>query len=82
MKGYKSSSVFINFCYRSYKDDFYILILAKPLKVELNKFNILKGVILKLSLYKLKDCQWSEVLERVDIRNNGFKDFNSWESVE
>ncbi len=27
LKGYKSSSVFINFCYSFYKDDFFILIL-------------------------------------------------------
>ncbi len=40
LKSYKSNNAFTNFCYSSYRDNFYIFIPAKPLKVEPNKFNI------------------------------------------
>ncbi len=82
LKGHKNSSAFANFCYSFYRDDFYIFIPAKPLKAGPNKPNILKGVISKLGLYRFKNCQRSEVLKGVDIGNNGFKDFSSWESTE
>ncbi len=77
LKGYKNNNVFINFCYNSYKDDFYILILAKPLKVEPNKFNALKKITPKLGPHKLKDCQQSEILKKINIENNSFKDPSS-----
>ncbi len=52
------------------------------MKARPNKLNALNGVIPKLSLYRPKDCQRSEVLKRVDIGNNGFKDPSFWESIE
>ena len=82
LKGYKSNSVFINFCYSFHKDDFYIFIPAKSLKVGSNKFNVLKRITPKLGLYRPKDCQRSKVLKKVDIGNNGFRDLSSWESIE
>jgi len=82
LKGPKSSGVFANFCYGFYRDDFYIFIPAKPLKVGFNKSNVLEGVIPKLSLYRSKDRYRSVVSTGVTIGNNGFKDFNSWKSIE
>ncbi len=82
LKGYKSNSAFVNFCYSSYRDDFYIFIPAKPLKVRPNRPNTSKGGTLKPGFYKPKDCQRSEVLEGVNIGDNGFRDPSSWESIE
>ncbi len=56
LKRFKNSSVFTNFYYSFYKDDFYISILIRPLKIRLNKFNVLKEVTPKPSFYKFKDC--------------------------
>ncbi len=81
LKGYKSNSAFINFCYNFYKDDFYIPIPAKPLKIGPNKSNVSEGVTPKSGLHRPKDRQRSEVLERVNIGNNGFRDPSSWESI-
>jgi len=44
--------------------------------------NASKGGTLKLDHYKLKDRQRSKVLKKVNIGDNGFKDLNSWESIE
>ncbi len=77
LKDYKSNNAFINFCYDFYKDNFFIFILTRPLKVGLTRLNALRKITLKLGLYKPKDRQRSEVLEGIDIGNNGFKDLNS-----
>ncbi len=82
MKGFKSSSVFANFYYGSYKDDFYILIPIRFLKVGPNKSNTLEQVTPKPGPYRFKDCHWFMVLEGVTIENNGFKDLSFWESIE
>ncbi|SRR6266566_912449 len=82
LTGYKNNNVFINFCYNSYKDDFYILIPAKPLKVKLNKLNALERGTPKLILHKLKDRRRFKVLKGINIGNNGFKNPSSWESIE
>ncbi len=82
LKGLKSNSVFINFCYSFYKDDFFIFILVKPLKVRFNKLNVLEGVTLKLGFYRSKDRHRSEVSEGINIGDNSFKDPKSWESIE
>ena len=76
LKGYKSSSTFINFCYSSHKNDFYIPILTKPLKIGPNKSNVLEGVTSKSSLYRSKDRQQFEILKRINTGNNGFKDLS------
>jgi len=76
-KGYKNCSVFINFCFSFYKDDFYIFILIRSLKVGLIRFNVLKKGISKLNFYKFINYQQSEVLKRVNIGDNSFKDSNS-----
>ncbi len=55
LKGYKSCSVFVNFYFSSYRDDFYISVSARPLKVGSIKFNVLEERIPKLSLYRFKD---------------------------
>ena len=55
LKGQKSYSAFANFCYSSHKDDFYILILARPLKAGPIRPNVLKGVTPKLGLHRPKD---------------------------
>ena len=81
LKGPKSSDAFTNFCYGSHRDDFYIFIPARPLKVGFNKFNVLKGVTPKPSLYRFKDYHRSMVSEGVTIGNNGFKDLSSWKSI-
>src|SRR6266699_3763369 len=78
----KSSSTFANFCYGSYRDDFFISIPVRPLKVESNKPNALEGVTLKPGLYRPKDRHRSVVSEEITIGNNGFKDLSSWESIE
>ena len=82
LKGYKSSSVFANFCYSSYRDDFYILIPTRPLKVGSTRPNASKKRTPKPSLHKLKDRQQSKVSEGINIRDNNFKDPNFWESIE
>ncbi len=82
LKGQKSYSAFANFCYSFYKDDFYIFISARPLKVGLIRFNVLKKVIPKPGFHRSKDRQRSEVLEGVTIRKDGFKDLSFWESIE
>ncbi len=82
LKGLKNSGVFANFYYGFYKDDFYIFIPAKPLKVGLNKFNALERITPKPGLYKSKDCHRSVVSKRVITRNNSFKDSSSWEFIE
>ncbi len=81
LKGHKNSNAFANFCYNFYKDDFYIFILAKPLKARPNKSNASKKVIPKSNLYKSKDCQQFEISKKINIGNNGFKDLNFWEST-
>ncbi len=81
MKGYKSCSAFTNFYFNSYRDDFYILILARPLKVGPIRFNVLKRGTSKPGLYRPKDRQRSEVLKKINIEDNGFKDLSSWEST-
>src|SRR6266699_1743994 len=82
LKGHKSNSAFANFYYSFYKDDFFIPIPVRPLKIEPNKFNASEGVTPNLNLYRLKDCHRFEVSNGVNIGNNGFKDLNSWESIE
>ncbi len=82
LKGYKSRSAFINFCFSFYKDDFYIFILVKPLKIGPIRFNVLKRRTPKPGLYRPKNCQRFEVLKKVNIRDNGFKNLSSWESIE
>ncbi len=82
LKGYKSNNVFANFYYNSYKDDFIIFILVRLLKAGFNKFIVLERITSKPSLYKFKDCYRSKVLKGVNIGNNGFKDPNSWKSIE
>jgi len=82
LKGFKSSSVFTNFYYSFYKDDFFIFISVRLLKVKFNKFNVLEEVISKPGLYKSKDCHRFEVLKGINIGNTGFKDLRSWESIE
>ena len=81
LKGYKSRSVFANFCFSFYKDNFYIFVSAKPLKSGLIRLNASKGGTSKLGLYRSKDRQRSEVSKKVNIGDNGFKDLNSWESI-
>jgi len=82
LKGPKNNGVFTNFYYGSHRDDFYILISARPLKAGSNKFNASEKVILKPGPHKLKDRHRSIVLEEITIGNNGFKDLSSWESIE
>ncbi len=82
LKGYKSRSTFANFCFSSHRDDVYIPVSAKPLKAEFTRLNASKGGTPKPSLHRPKDRQRSEVSERVNIGDNGFKDPNSWESIE
>src|SRR6266566_759658 len=82
LKKPKNNSVFANFYYGFYKDDFYIFISARSLKIGFNKSNALERITPKLSLHKPKDRHRSVVSEGVTIGNNGFKDFSSWESTE
>ncbi len=82
LKGPKSSSAFANFCYSFYKDNFFILIPIRPLKVGPNKSNVLEGVTPKPDPYRPEDRHRSEVSEGVNIGDNGFKDLRSWESIE
>jgi len=81
LKGYKSRSAFINFCFNSYKDDFYILVPARSLKAGPIKPNVLKRGTSKLGLHKPKDRQRSKVSEGVKTGDNGFKEPSSWESI-
>ena len=81
LKNYKSRSTFINFYFSSYKNDFYIFISVRPLKVGFIRLNVLKRETSKSNLHKPKDYQRSEVSKRVNIKNNGFKDSNSWKST-
>ena len=82
LKDYKSYSAFTNFYFSFYKDDFYIFIPVRPLKVGLIRLNVLKKGTSKLGLHKPKDRQRFEVSKRVTIRKDGFKDLSSWESIE
>ncbi len=82
LKGHKNSSVFVNFCYSFYKDDFYIFIPVKPLKAGLNKPNVLEKITPKSGPHKPKDRQRSEVSKGVNTGNNSFKNPSSWESTE
>ncbi len=82
LKGYKSRSVFANFCFSSYMDDFYIPVSARSLKVGSIRSNVSEGGTPKLGLYRPKDRQWSEVLKGVKTGDNGFRDPSSWESTE
>src|SRR6266566_10050220 len=82
LKGYKSRSTFANFCFSSHRDDVYIPVSAKPLKAEFTRLNASKGGTPKPSLHRPKDRQRSEVSERVNIGDNGFKDLSFWESIE
>jgi len=77
LKGYKNNNAFINFCYSSYKDDFFILIPAKPLKTGPNKLNALEKVTSKPGPHRPKDRHRSKVSKDIDIEDNGFKDLNS-----
>jgi len=82
LKDYKSRSAFANFYFSSYKDDFYILVSARPLKVGFTKFNTLEGGTPKLGFHRPKDRQRSKISKGVNIGDNGFKDPNSWEFTE
>src|SRR6266566_5114649 len=82
LKRPKSNGAFANFCYSFHKDDFYISIPARPLKIRSNKLNALEKVIPKPGPHRPKDRHRSVVSEGVTIGNNGFRDFNSWESTE
>ncbi len=82
LKKLKNSGAFTNFYYNSYKDDFYIFISVRPLKVGPNKSNTSEEVIPKPGPHRSKDCHQSIVSEGVTIGNNGFKDLSSWESIE
>ena len=82
LKSYKSRNAFVNFCFNSCRDDFYILVLIRPLKIEPTRPNVSEEGTPKPSLHRPKDRQRSEVSERVNIGDNGFKDPNSWESTE
>ncbi len=77
LKGHKSRSAFTNFCFSSYKDDFYILIPARPLKIGPTKLNASKKGTPKPDLHKPKDRQRSKVSKKVKTRDNGFKDPSS-----
>ncbi len=77
LKSYKNCNAFANFCFNFYKDDFYILIPIRPLKVGPIKPNVLKRRTPKPNLYRSKDRQQSKVSKEVNIRDNGFKDPNS-----
>src|SRR6266566_1792539 len=52
LKGHKSNSAFVNFCFSFYRDDFYILVLARPLKVGPTKLNASKGRTSKPGLHR------------------------------
>ncbi len=82
LKGHKSCSVFANFCFSSYRDDFYIFVPARPLKVGFIRLNVLEGGTPKPGFHRFKDRQRSEVSEGVNIGDNGFRDLSSWESTE
>ncbi len=82
LKGYKSRSAFINFCFSFYRDDSYISIPARPLKAGPIKPNALERGTPKPGLHRPKDRQRSEILEGINIGNNSFKDSSSWESIE
>ena len=82
LKGHKSRNAFINFCFNSHKDDFYIFIPAKPLKTGPTIPNASKEKTPKPGLHKPIDRQRSKVLKGVNTGNNGFKDLNSWKSTE
>jgi len=77
LKGYKNCSAFVNFYFSFYKDDFYISIPIRPLKIGPIKPNVLKKGTPKLGLHRPKDRQQSKISERINIRDNGFKDLNS-----
>jgi len=82
LKGYKSRNAFVNFCFSFYRNDFYISISARPLKVGPIRSNALKGGTPKLNLYRPKDRQRFKVLKGVNTGDNGFRDPSSWESIE
>ncbi len=77
LNNYKSRSAFTNFCFSSHKDDFYILIPARPLKTGPIRPNASKKGTPKPDLYKSKDRQRSKVLKKINIKDNGFKDLSS-----
>ncbi len=77
LKRPKNNGAFANFYYGSYKDDFYILIPARPLKIGSNKPNASKRVTPKPGPHRLKDRHRSVVSKRVTTGNNSFKDLNS-----
>ena len=82
LKGPKSSGAFANFCYGFHRDDFYIPIPTRPLKVGPNKPNVSEKITPKPGLHRPKDRHRSMVSEGITIGNNGFKDLSSWESTE
>ena|SRR6266699_2757727 len=82
LKDYKSYNAFTNFCFNSYKDDFYIPVPARLLKAGPIRFNISKKGIPKPGFHRIKDRQRSEISKGVNIGDNGFKDLSSWESTE
>jgi len=55
LKGYKNCSIFANFCFSFYRDDFYIFVPTRPLKAGLIRLNVLEGGTPKPGLYKFKD---------------------------
>ena len=77
LKGHKSRSAFTNFCFNFYRDDFYISVLVRPLKIGSIRLNASKEGTLKPGLHRPKDRQQSEISERVNIGDNGFKDPSS-----
>ncbi len=81
LKGYKSRSIFANFCFSFYKDDFYIPIPTRPLKAGPIRPNASKRRTPKLSLHRPKDRQQSEILKKVNTKDNGFKNLSFWEST-
>ncbi len=62
LKGSKSSGAFVNFCYGSYRDDFYIFIPVRLLKVGPNKLNVLEGVTIGNNGFR--DLSFWESIER------------------
>ncbi len=74
LKGHKSRNAFANFCFSSHKNDFYIFVSARSLKAGPTRFNTSKRKTPKPGFHKPKDRQRSEVSERANIGDNGFKD--------
>ncbi len=82
LKGHKSCSAFANFCFSFHKDDFYILVPARPLKTGPIKPNASKEGTPKPDLHRPKDRQRSKVSKRVNTGDNGFRNLSFWKSTE